>query len=390
MARPPNSWVWQHYRHMSTTGNVQNVQCMLCEKVFRYSSRNGPTNLARHINKAHDIIQTGETPVSRRPFTIPEVPRNSDSTTPGSVSALPAGGLSNSSNSNGGIRLNPESQSPTSGLEIALNQSGDISSSAFGNHGSMLTNNRHTSVRSAIDSANASGNHHIHQNQQNSQQQSQQSQQSQQQLNASAGSMVSALNSLGNHDYGDPNSRQMNFGGPLYRLPVNQAHDSPLQTQATPALAGSDGSAGTNPQNYQLTLQSLSKAQSNLTNRVMNLERSMVRIEQRLLSSVNAARGSGVDIPYETVPFSNGLQPNEYEDEGQRLPLLFNIYVLFDCSNTVLDIYTHNYRLNVNRSNRHEKISKIGQFIGCHRVDKYFTAHRVISTRAGRTDLNHE
>ncbi|GME74445.1 unnamed protein product [Ambrosiozyma monospora] len=75
MARPPNSWVWQHFTHISTENNRSSVECRVCHKTFKYAPRNGPTNLARHVRKAHNITQP-ESAVTRRPFGIPSSSRD--------------------------------------------------------------------------------------------------------------------------------------------------------------------------------------------------------------------------------------------------------------------------------------------------------------------------
>lgn len=70
MARPPNSWVWEHFQE--DTSQVPNdaytsVQCKVCKKSLRYSSRNGPTNLARHLTRSHSM-HAPDSNITRRPF----------------------------------------------------------------------------------------------------------------------------------------------------------------------------------------------------------------------------------------------------------------------------------------------------------------------------------
>ena len=70
MARPPNSWVWEHFQE--DTSQVPNdaytsVKCKVCKKSLRYSSRNGPTNLARHLTRSHSM-HAPDSNITRRPF----------------------------------------------------------------------------------------------------------------------------------------------------------------------------------------------------------------------------------------------------------------------------------------------------------------------------------
>lgn len=70
MARPPNSWVWEHFRQDTTqpvNANHTLVVCQICNKVLRYSSRNGPTNLARHLIRSHHM-NPPDSHITRRPF----------------------------------------------------------------------------------------------------------------------------------------------------------------------------------------------------------------------------------------------------------------------------------------------------------------------------------
>lgn len=61
MARPPNSWVWKYFSRCnedpSNVGTVV-VKCRICEKSMNYSSRNGPTNLSRHLSRSHQVLQS--------------------------------------------------------------------------------------------------------------------------------------------------------------------------------------------------------------------------------------------------------------------------------------------------------------------------------------------
>lgn len=62
MARPSNSWVWEFYGRKLNT-NLESgswyVECKFCHKIMKYTSRNGPTNLSKHLIKIHQIDQMG-------------------------------------------------------------------------------------------------------------------------------------------------------------------------------------------------------------------------------------------------------------------------------------------------------------------------------------------
>lgn len=78
MARPPNSWVWEHFRQNileQTSSTHTSVVCQICNKILRYSSRNGPTNLARHLIRSHNVRQP-DSHITRRPFESVNSPKN--------------------------------------------------------------------------------------------------------------------------------------------------------------------------------------------------------------------------------------------------------------------------------------------------------------------------
>ncbi|TID29833.1 hypothetical protein CANINC_001582 [Pichia inconspicua] len=56
MARPSNSWVWEFY-HRQPNNELESghVECKFCHKTFKYNSRNGPTNLSKHLIRMHSI-----------------------------------------------------------------------------------------------------------------------------------------------------------------------------------------------------------------------------------------------------------------------------------------------------------------------------------------------
>lgn len=70
MARPPNSWVWEHFRQDTSkdpSPAYTSVSCQICNKTLRYSSRNGPTNLSRHLTRSHHM-HPPDSNITRRPF----------------------------------------------------------------------------------------------------------------------------------------------------------------------------------------------------------------------------------------------------------------------------------------------------------------------------------
>lgn len=64
MARPSNSWVWEFFirqiNESSNSGNIT-VECRFCNKSMKYISRNGPTNLSRHLSRSHQMNELEST-----------------------------------------------------------------------------------------------------------------------------------------------------------------------------------------------------------------------------------------------------------------------------------------------------------------------------------------
>lgn len=65
MPRPPNSWVWNYFKYVDSEDGVHLVECSICSICIRYSPRNGPTNLSRHMVRQHNLSASAST---RRPF----------------------------------------------------------------------------------------------------------------------------------------------------------------------------------------------------------------------------------------------------------------------------------------------------------------------------------
>lgn len=453
MARPPNSWVWQHFRHISSDENVQNVQCIICNKSFKYSSRNGPTNLARHISKTHNRGQP-DSAITRRPFSIPSTNQSASASASPSRSAGSnvVGGVTSSNSSNPNV-------SSTSGSNQSNKSSSNNNNSNSSNGSTKISNGqskKNTSNKSNVNKSNASNNNTANTttNQDNSNGQSLDLMSSNQDLNQNAYDSHSLVSGMGggnngimvnkrmdNNNYSDPVSRQMSFTTPLYRLNMSnqpgdqsssqpndqnkqsQSNQSQQQQQASqpsnqdipqsnqdsnqPQSAAStlhsmsvlaasnrsilqnqnqqnnnstdqyDNGALYNSSNMNLVVQALMNIQNLLHQSVKTAERSSIRIEQRLSKSMNCQRGSGLESNYELVPFADGSDPEDLSlSDGISLPLLFNIFTVFELNNKELDDYLKHYALSTNHSNRQSKLFKLAKFIGCNDVEKYWDNYR--------------
>lgn len=227
MARPQSNWICAYFRQTNPESSSE-LECKRCKRVFKYSSRNGPTNLLRHLDKAHHID----------PHTSSERDENADTQE----------------------RL-----------------TGEI--------------------------------------------------------------------------------YKENLAVPNYAIPPK----SPIELQS-PLHSSPQIMAGPN-------LLQLTENQQSLSLRLERVERSMTRLEQRLMISLNSQRGNGLEYPFEIVPFNSGLLPQEME--RMNLPLLINCNVLFQCSSQMLDIYMSGYGSSCQGLSKRDKVVQVGVFIGCLNVERF-------------------
>ncbi|KAH3666460.1 hypothetical protein OGAPHI_003456 [Ogataea philodendri] len=368
MPRPPNSWVWQHFRHISNEAGYSNVQCLHCEKSFKYSSRNGPTNLARHINKTHRLGQP-ESSITRRPFRaisgdLDKVDGDGDHhVNHGGVGQVqpqhsPSQHKDSSTESSGTV-----APDRATSLDIGLTTPTDLGPAGYHGANAMLqgngimVNNTGNPVPTGSTSSASSNGHN---------------------------------GSLSAHDYSDSITRSIAIQTPLYRLDLQnsgpsqrsmQKQTDQLESMLYTAQQTVQQLAPHQPQLYQVqhVLQSVIQTQQSLYQQLRLQARASARVEQRLARSLNEARGTGIEREFELVPYASGVDPASDETS---LPLLVNIYVLFNCTNAVLDQYLVNYELlgsnssDASRMNRQDKILQLGKFIGCLAVEKYWDNFR--------------
>ncbi|KAG7729489.1 hypothetical protein KL948_003643 [Ogataea haglerorum] len=361
MPRPPNSWVWQHYRHISNENGFSNVQCMHCDKTFRYSSRNGPTNLARHINKTHRLGQP-ESAITRRPFGAApnDLVKNADAQR--SRMAQPQQSPSQTKDSSTESAASGAADR-TGSLDIGLTTPTDLGPAGYAAPNSMLQQN---GIMVNNGAASAGGG------------------------STSSASSNGHTGSLSGHDYSDSISRSIAIQTPLYRLDMQgngstqrsvQKQADQLETMLYSAQQMVQQIGAHQPQLYQVqhVLQTVVQTQQVLYQQMRQQARTAVRIEQRLARSLNENRGTGLEQAYDLIPFANGVDP---ANDESGLPLLVNIYALFNCTNAALDQYLVNYELlgsqgsEAGRLSRQDKIVRLGKFIGCSMVDKYWEIFR--------------
>ncbi|OUM52866.1 hypothetical protein BVG19_g2097 [[Candida] boidinii] len=454
MARPPNSWVWQHFRHISSDENVQNVQCIICNKSFKYSSRNGPTNLARHISKTHNRGQP-DSAITRRPFSIPSANQSASASSSPSRSAVSNVGGSVTSSNSSNVNVPPTSGSNQSNKSSLNNNISANGGSKISNSQSKKISSNKSNVNKANASSNSNNSANTTANQDNSNGQALDLMSSNQALNPNAYDSHSLVSGMGggnngimvnkrmdNNNYADPVSRQMSFTTPLYRLNMSnqpgdqsssQPNDQNKQSQSNQSqqqtsqpsnqdipqsnqdsnqpqsaastlhsmsvLAASnrsilqnqnqnqqnnnntadqyDNGALYNSSNMNLVVQALMNIQNLLHQSVKTAERSSIRIEQRLSKSMNCQRGSGLESNYELVPFADGSDPEDLSlSDAISLPLLLNIFTVFELNNKELDDYLKHYALSTSHANRQSKLFKLAKFIGCNDVEKYWDNYR--------------
>ncbi|KAG7816489.1 hypothetical protein KL928_004531 [Ogataea angusta] len=187
---------------------------MHCDKTFRYSSRNGPTNLARHINKTHRLGQP-ESAITRRPFGAApnDLVKNADTQRP--RIAQPQQSPSQTKDSSTESAASGAADR-TGSLEIGLTTPTDLGPAGYAAPNSMLQGN---GIMVNNGAASAGGG------------------------STSSASSNGHTGSLSGHDYSDSISRSIAIQTPLYRLAVQRATDGaanrgpPAATVPGPARA---------------------------------------------------------------------------------------------------------------------------------------------------------
>lgn len=263
MARPRSNWILTHFQPAGS-GNCSEVQCLRCKQSFKYSSRNGPTNLLRHLDKSHRID--------------PHVASNGD---------------------------------VASNKNVASNGNGSKP-------------NGHVVDPHAI------------------------------------------FNGNGSKPDGNAVDPQLNIMNQLYKENLAVPH----YTFQPKSPIGLQSPLPSSPQ--MMTAANKADNNQSLSLRLERVERSMTRLEQRLMISLNSQRGNGLEIPFEVVPFNSGLLPQEME--RMQLPMLLNCNVLFQCSSQALDIYMNGYGHSCQGLSKREKVVQVGISIGCYNVERFLKA----------------
>ncbi len=329
MSRLSNAWVWAYFSEQDSIAPKYPTQCKLCHMTLLYTRKNGFRNLIKHLARAHNVAPEQTIP---KAITYPTNQLNSG------LQALSCSEISR--------RDNYPQTKPTVhfkdanevGIKNLESQENPMISSPVNRPLPQLVFSEPVKKRKSNSIFSSSANNSIFSDH-----------------DKSAGSSFTA-------DCSGPLADQNKMAYSLSYYPYCNDQSTP-----TPKRRREENS------DLRAELGPLKEASQRLEKELRAQKQMLVNIQQQFARMSNSFRESGIQIPYELLPFIDGTSPT-----CVSLPLLHNIFDVLRCTNSEMENIMKRYGLEVDfQGTSKDKIRKqnairLAKFIGCSQAEQYW------------------
>lgn len=328
MSRTSNAWVWAYFSEQDNIAPKFPTQCKLCHLTLLYARKNGFRNLIKHLARAHNVLPEQ---VPQKAITYPGNPQGS--------------ALQSISSAEVNRRKNHSFHSkPT----VHFNDSDKVKIEEPGNRENAMSSPMERPLPPLVFNEPARKRRKAP-------------------VSSSANSSI-----FSDQDKSAGSSFTTDCSGPLVdqnKMAYSLSYYPYYNAQSTPTPKQQTGEYSDVHEEFQF----LKEANQRVEKELLEHKQMLVNIQQQFARMTNSSRESGIRIPYELLPFTDGSSPT-----CVSLPLLRNIFDVFKCTNVEMESIMKRYGLNVDFQGtskdeiRKQNTIRLAKFIGCTHAEFYW------------------